>query len=77
MPVIINGIQKSPCACSKARHALKLTRYRSHSESKISKKYWAEIVEYIATEHKVDEQLKKSAIALYGQYIPKLNLSRD
>lgn len=61
MATIINGVEKSPCICSKAKYALGIENKHVMNKKKCSAQYWNEVVDYFAKEHRIPTEKVKSA----------------
>ena len=46
MAIIINGVEKSPCNCSKVKFALGISNKHVQNKKTCSSAYWNEVVDY-------------------------------
>lgn len=68
MATIINGVEKSPCICSKAKFALGISNQHGYNKKKCSTHYWNEVVDYFAKLHNVPKEkieIAKNRMDLY------------
>lgn len=68
MATIINGVEKSPCICSKAKFALGIENRHIKNKKKCSTEYWNEVVDYFAIAYDIPNEKiieAKNRIDLY------------
>lgn len=53
MATIINGFEKSPCICAKAKYALGIENRHIKNKKKCSDQYWSEVIKYYAKVYKI------------------------
>jgi hypothetical protein len=61
MATIINGVEKSPCICSKAKYALGISNKHISNKKKCSTQYWNEVIDYFAKVHNISKERVKKA----------------